>query len=332
MPNANMKNKLIILLTCFISFLSTGQNLVTNGNFELYTTCPTYTGSTMFTAQDWQLVGATWSSPDYYDTCQTSLFPNGTLPITFLGYQNDCCGGGGFVGMWAFHKTEPDIEREYIQIKLTDTLITSHMYVCKMLVNLANESEYAIKTMGMYFSPTPYYAGSTGSVTGLINITNPQIQSASVINDTVSWVTVQDTFIANGNEAYLLIGNFQTDISSDTIFLWNKGHGGCTYIYVDSVSVLESGQTEVFESKHNKFLTNIYPNPTNNTATLSFDNRKKEICTLTLYDKQGTVVQTTKNIIADKTEIKRDNLQNGLYYYVLCSLDHVIATGKLVLE
>jgi hypothetical protein len=76
----------------------------------------------------------------------------------------------------------------------------------------------------------------------------------------------------------------------------------------------------------------IYPNPTNRTATLQFDNSKKENCTLTIYDLQGRLVMTIINVCSDKIEIERQNLPSGLYFLQIRTESKVIATGKLTIE
>ena len=76
----------------------------------------------------------------------------------------------------------------------------------------------------------------------------------------------------------------------------------------------------------------VYPNPTNQFATLEFSNPTKQNCTLTLYDLRGQVVQTIKNITADKVEIERQSLASGLYFFQLRTDRQIIATGKLTIE
>lgn len=76
----------------------------------------------------------------------------------------------------------------------------------------------------------------------------------------------------------------------------------------------------------------IYPNPTSDQSTLQFDNAKKEICTLTLYDLRGQVMRTINNITSDQVVIQKNDLTNGLYYFVLRTSGRVIVTGKLAVD
>lgn len=94
------------------------------------------------------------------------------------------------------------------------------------------------------------------------------------------------------------------------------------------MTCLTVGFNEIEKEIENK----IYPNPTNQNATLQFDNSKRENCTLMLYDIQGRVVITIANIITDKVEIKRNNLTQGLYFFQLHTDREIITTGKLIIE
>ena len=76
----------------------------------------------------------------------------------------------------------------------------------------------------------------------------------------------------------------------------------------------------------------IYPNPTNQFATVEFNNPTKQNCTLTLCDLRGQIVRTINNISTDKVEIERQNLASGLYFFQLRTDSQIIATGKLTIE
>jgi photosystem II stability/assembly factor-like uncharacterized protein len=76
----------------------------------------------------------------------------------------------------------------------------------------------------------------------------------------------------------------------------------------------------------------IYPNPFDNSATLTFDNSKKKNHTLTLYDKQGRLVRTITDITTDRVIIKKDNLTSGQYFFQLRNNRVVRANGKLTID
>lgn len=76
----------------------------------------------------------------------------------------------------------------------------------------------------------------------------------------------------------------------------------------------------------------LYPNPVTQLSTLEFKNPSKLNCTFTLYDLRGQIVKTIINITGEKTEIDRENLLSGLYFFQLSNDKQIIATGKLTIE
>ena len=80
---------------------------------------------------------------------------------------------------------------------------------------------------------------------GVYPFVNPQVSNptGNVLNDTMNWVAVSGTFVANGTETFLTIGNFKTDAATTIVF------NPATYIppdtiygsnlLIDDVSVIE---------------------------------------------------------------------------------------------
>jgi hypothetical protein len=101
---------------------------------------------------------------------------------------------------------------------------------------LHNYFNVAIDQIGIYFDD-----GTVNSIPGsVISGVTPQIVSpmGSFITDTLNWTKIQGTFIANGTEEYLTIGNFRTDVLTNTITTQNGSVFSSLY-FVDDVSVVE---------------------------------------------------------------------------------------------
>jgi len=75
-----------------VSQLVFSQNLVLNGSFEQYSTCPNSTGQLPY-CNNWQFSGA---STDYYNNCAGGAFVS--VPQNLQGFQYSSH-GNGYLGM-----------------------------------------------------------------------------------------------------------------------------------------------------------------------------------------------------------------------------------------
>jgi OmpA-OmpF porin, OOP family len=57
----------------------------------------------------------------------------------------------------------------------------------------------------------------------------------------MNWVAVSGTFVANGTETFLTIGNFKSDANTDTLRtpFSSSTIGGWSQLLIDDVSVIE---------------------------------------------------------------------------------------------
>ena len=73
----------------------------------------------------------------------------------------------------------------------------------------------------------------------------------------------------------------------------------------------------------------VYPNPTNSSFRISFDNINK--CKLNLYNINGQLIISIENYSNNK-EIKIGNLKNGTYTFTLSTNSEIIETGKILIQ
>ncbi len=102
--------------------------------------------------------------------------------------------------------------------------------------------------------------------------------------------------------------------------------------YFPITIVLKSPTSSMNEVENNSNNYKLYPNPTNKTAHLEFENATNENCIFTLYDINGRLMRTVNNITADRIEIEKQNLTNGLYFFQVKSETQLKVTGKLSIE
>lgn len=143
---------------------------------------------------------------------------NGYVRVTFLNP-----GGNG---------------RTYPKNRLLTPLVSGKTYCVKMYINRQNCSPQAIDAFQVYLSDNTVDTITKCGVP--LTYLNPQIQNptGNIMNDSLNWAEVSGTFVANGTEKYLVIGNFKSDAATTTSVT-----GSCSGLWseynVDDVSVID---------------------------------------------------------------------------------------------
>ena len=238
----------IILLTLFLlPFGEAGrgyaQNLVYNGDFEIFDTCP----ANLSQPGDLQIKHCTgWYPPtegtsDYYNACNSGFV---SVPSNGAGYQ-PAFSGNGYLGLLPIYREGNDYGYwfEYVQTKLTTRLSPNTKYEFSFHINVANFSnDYSLRSFGAYFSSIPINRNDAKPFQNIV----PQVYYSdnSFITDTVNWINISGEFTANGDEEYLTIGVFADTNNFDT--LCNYSTFPCdfidfaTYYYIDGVELIEA--------------------------------------------------------------------------------------------
>jgi OOP family OmpA-OmpF porin len=292
-------------ITCLIVsvffFDSQAQNLVPNPSFEDTIKCPTNPGQLNRTAL-W--ISPTAASPDYFNSCDPTIYGM-NIPYTGFGYQNSHS-GNAMAGFYAFQKGIPNY-REYIQVKLTDTLQQNHKYYVSFRINLTNWSQYSLSSIGAYLSSNPISTGGSS----VLNYT-PQIQSNPLIqlSDTVNWMLIADTLISDGTEEYITIGNFKNDGQSDTVYLGWWSSNNIAYYYIDDVSVIDVLDLGISEAAN--IGLRVFPNPASSTLSIEarLQDAEAKIC-----DVLGNVLLSEK--LNYKKQLNISQFPKGIYFLQL---------------
>ncbi len=311
----NKRYNLIVFL--FICNICSAQNLVPNGDFEQFTTCPVNLGN--FEATFW--TSPTQGSPDYFNICAPAGVP-ASVPGNNLGYQSPHS-GGAYCGGDIF--TQPPFVpeyREYMEVMLTSPLIANNSYHFEMYVNHSNYSQFATDDIGAYFSNT--------LISGITNWAplpyTPQVSNAGgIIIDTLNWTLISGNFTAAGGEQYLIIGNFKDDANTTFQLAYPTADYQFTYYYFDDVSLTDiTGLEEPGEIAEVK----IYPNPfLNNLNVTVSSNEQSE---LVLYDITSRKLSEYK--FNSTVSINTEQLAAGIYIFEVRNNNRVIKKGKVVKE
>ncbi len=206
------------------------QNLDTfdyvhNGNFEDYALCPD-NWTQICRATFWDDAMNCNGSSEYYNLC--SLNPNIIIPLTTHPPRSGVAMAGN-----AFYVNDINNYREYIQNELKDTLKSGHRYCATMYVKLGTYNRWAIRNLYILFTQAKF--------TNLISAisTNPQVKNLNgIISDSLHWTPVRGTFISDGTEQFLTIGNFDSCQYTDKIVVM-PNYPSNSYYYIDDVSVCE---------------------------------------------------------------------------------------------
>jgi outer membrane protein OmpA-like peptidoglycan-associated protein len=215
-----------ILLT---TSLFAQQNLVNNGGFEETKGKVKRPGS-IAKADGW--TSATGVKADLFvDTKE----PGFGTPDNVYGTEN-AKDGSNYAGIVAFSYGDK-MSRTYLQTRLTTSLKKGKKYCVSYHVSLAEGSKYAVNQMGLYFSKKEFETDSKASL-----IEDAQYKDSKIHNAVFGWDKICETYLAEGNEKFLVIGNFNSneDIKQEK----NRPTKGlkveqliAAYYYVDDVSV-----------------------------------------------------------------------------------------------
>jgi len=212
-------------------FCRAQTNLVPNGSFEDYYSCPIGQDE-LFNCIGWRK--ANLSTTDYVNSCSGTP-SDVNAPHYFMGYQLPFQ-GTAYCGIGAYVEIEAT-PAEYAQVKLSEKLKPFHKYKLSMRIVLANHSSYVVNNFGAYVSKLQPYSGSFDSFNYV-----PQLLTGA-ITDTANWTSVSQEFVSIGEEEYLTIGRFdyagppvlQTVIPDTNIAFPDK----YSYYLIDSVNLYD---------------------------------------------------------------------------------------------
>lgn len=227
------------------------ENLIYNGDFELFSSCPTQFSDPIQSPEEiekclgWKT--PTYGSADFFNSCGTNSIVQ--VPANFFGNQSPFNGDGYLGGYFACYKSSGGSDGytgslwwEYIQGQLVTTLEAGKIYRLSMELSLAEMSDLMITEIGAYFSDSPITSLNSKPLEVI-----PQcvFTEANYYSNTVDWMHLETLYKASGTEKYITIGNFQDSISTDTLRRYNIDYFNnpfMSYFYIDNVQLIDPGQ------------------------------------------------------------------------------------------
>jgi hypothetical protein len=327
-----MKTKIMIfvLILRMFSLIGFAQNIVSNPSFEQYTICPDGNNEVPYCI-GWYNFG---KSPDYSNSCSSIIGPPYNMGTGFQ-YAHT---GIGMVGLityqWQFGPDWPNY-REFVGTQLSFPLVIGQKYYMSFFVNCAGylpgwQIIGANKT-GLRFSTIPY-----GEFSPPVPTNWAHLYTDSIITDTVNWIRISGSIIADSAYQYLVIGNFFDDNHTDIVIFGGPPFGGsCTYYYIDDVcvstdSIYNEQWTGIKETTSNQESILIYPNPA--TGQINFEIADNSLEKIIIIDNIGRQV-FEKTIFQNSPHFKLDIsfLPSGLYNTIF-EFNSYTKTKKIIIS
>lgn len=244
-----------LIASTFLSISLTAQDLLQNGGFEEKTYCPTdFNTQTLKTVKYWTQPNR--ATPDYFNECSK----NAGVPKNFVGSQ-EALEGQGYIGLVTFAGSKRNY-REYLQTELTRKLAPGEMVCVEFWVSCADYCLYVTDGLGVLFSPNAVKAAGEGLIDERPQIRNPRLH---MIDQYDSWVKLSDTFIAEGGEKYLTIGNFNSDQSISRLMRTALDGGSSTsswaYVYIDNIELHSIKSREECSCLNDKIAAEVHDPP-----------------------------------------------------------------------
>jgi hypothetical protein len=223
------------MLTLFflLSYSSKSQiaNYVNNGGFEIPKS------NNLQKAKYWDAIDTT----KFVGLMYSKIISPFLVPLSSLTYQWPKSGNNYFITSLYFKPNTIQTIRGYPRNILKQTLQAGKTYCVKFHYNITNNTTYGVDGLGAYFG-----GNTTDTISQCMNpisYLTPQIQNPTnnIITDTLNWIPITGTFVANGTEKYMMLGNFKSDLATNTLLINPTGLPliFCDVV-LDDVSVIDT--------------------------------------------------------------------------------------------
>ena len=310
----------LIVFQCLFMQSFSQINLVPNPSFEEYINCPGLEDSSRFINYMPPWFSPNWGTPDFFNRCDNyTINSNIGVPYNCGGSYQQAHTGNGYGG---FEWCQSD-DCEYFSIKLTSSLQEGKKYCVEFYVNLLNTSYWGYDRIGAYLSKDSLCVPTYGYLHFIPQVENP---AGNVILDTLNWTLISGSFIAQGGEQYITIGNFRPDslvqlVINDTVI------GNWPYYNLDDVSVTLCDDTVGIKNYTVKSNTVglIYPNPVTDNASIDYTITSAAKAELKVFSIAGKEIADYElNTKENHFTFSTGQFKSGIYFY------QVIANGVQV--
>jgi OmpA-OmpF porin, OOP family len=268
-----MKKLLLYVILNFVCNIIFAQNLVPNGSFEDLKVSPHELNAKFRPSvilEGWREVamgeiGLIHPNSSYFNPKKSQHGSQTAQDGKSYGWFKAF--GLPFGGYGGGHGQYGDVKRYYFQTKLAETLQKGKKYTLSFYVSLADNSRLAVENIAAFMfekpivkigdSPKSLYRNSQSSngvhldlleMAALTKIKNKH----GIIKDAENWTSIEEEFIARGNETFLVIGNFEMQGRVNyEILAKKKEHWNWkdAYYFIDNVSLTATVENNLMAEK-----------------------------------------------------------------------------------
>jgi OmpA-OmpF porin, OOP family len=311
----------IILGFVFSSFAQ--ENLIYNGDFEEYDTCPT----SISTPGDYQIehclgwYSPTYATSDYFNACAN--WP-ASVPVNITGNRTPFS-GSAYCGVYIENCTYPSCPGwfvEYLQSKLKKPLEANKKYEFSCYIALSSiYYQYSFSEFGAHFTSAKLSSNNFKPFEIQPVLKN---KIGKTLSDTINWFEFKSDFTAKGGEEYITLGFYIDTLNIDTLItdpFFDPLNFG-SYYYIDKVSLNE------------KIDSDIYPN----IFTPNIDGKNEEwrpfneFKNIIIINRWGNPIKEINYPEGwDGKDKYNNNCSEGVYYYKVHNINDEIKTGFIQL-
>lgn len=326
------------VLHFFFLFLFTpviGQvNIVTNGSFE-----ETWCGFPYIDGYcHWITPPDDFNTPDGFtnDTTQANCFPCECINDDHTWSGNTYAGDGNhYAGILAYYIQGGQVNgREHIHQELTTPLVGGERYTIGFSAKFGSRSRYIVDHLGLFIADTAIGPTNVFPLNDII-LVHPQLDMNQYLGDSTNWTHFSTSYIAEGGEQYITIGNFTPDSLLSVIdnplytptncLLSDNG----AYYFIDDVYILPENDTiGTVDTTASVPLTSphqlrVSPNPFTDELIIEFSSPVTN-AVISLTNISGMEVKKMPDFSGKKAILKRNNLAPGTYFlHIYEEVEHV---------
>ena len=293
----------------------TAQNLVPNGSFEDYISCPEHLDGLEFVEHWYKSIiypGLDYyqnPSPDYFHECATH--PSAGVPENLLGDQIPF-DGNAYCGLFTYDEMFQN-DREVVGVQLTEALVPGQTYYCSFWYVrpvVWSGLGYATDNLGIKFSNTAIFSSTAEALDGFAHL---KVEEVAI--DSVNWVLLYGEVVPEQSYQYLHIGNFFSDEETNSELVSFSQSTIQAYYFIDDVRVSADPLVVTSLDQHDlKQDIKVYPNPVNDLLNVFSAQQMRKI---QIYSVSGKIVEEIEINNENKIIVNLNHISTGLYIAVV---------------